>query len=116
MDIVYASLHRKEAAGPAPDGEAEEVQATLWAHARPADALQHITVRCAPKQVDLLLYLLTRPTTNAGSATGHPADPPPSAAGATDSLAIAYGLLSRSHRASPLLRRRYQPPVPPAAR
>ncbi|MEU3559701.1 hypothetical protein [Kitasatospora sp. NPDC006786] len=115
MDIVYASLRRKGAAGWARAGEAEEVQAALWAHTRPADAVQHITVRCEPEQVDLLLYLLTHPAA-AETATENPAAPAPSEAAAKDSLAIAYSLITRSHQASPMLRRRYQPPIPPTAR
>ncbi|MFK0192822.1 hypothetical protein [Kitasatospora sp. NPDC090308] len=113
MDVVYASLHRKDTAGRPRDGEAEEIQAVLWAHARPTDAVQHITVRCESERVDLLLYLLTRPTTDAAPATGHPAAP--AEATAKDSLAVAHSLITRSHRASPMLQRRYQPPTPPTA-
>ncbi|GLW70281.1 hypothetical protein Kpho02_25800 [Kitasatospora phosalacinea] len=122
MDIVYASLGRKEAAGPAPDGEAAEVLAALWAHARPTDALQHITVRCEPERVDLLLYLLTRPTAAPAPAPAPvpAADLParaPSEDTAKDPLAVAHDLVTRSHQASPTLRWRYYwRPIPPAAR
>ncbi|MGW4383785.1 hypothetical protein [Kitasatospora sp. NPDC004531] len=94
MEIVYASLHRRTAADPAPPGETGEVIEILWAHALPEERLQHLTARSENDRVDLLVYLL-----NAGTA----ARPP---------LTVAHDLLARSHRASPLLRRRYLPPAP----
>ncbi|QKW18586.1 hypothetical protein HUT16_05470 [Kitasatospora sp. NA04385] len=112
MDIVHASLRRKDAPEQPHDGEAEEVQAALWAHATPTDALQHITVRCTPEQVDLLLYLLSRPATAEPAPRG-PALPGPPRTTAKDSPTVAYDLITRSHRASPMLRRRYRPPIPP---
>ncbi|MGW4807965.1 hypothetical protein [Kitasatospora sp. NPDC004272] len=113
MDIVYASLRRKDTTGWPRGGEAEEVQAVLWAHTRPADAVQHITVRCEPEQVALLFYLLTHPTAAAETTPDNPAAPVDAAA--KHPLAVAYGLITRSHQASPMLRQRYQPPLPPAA-
>ncbi len=95
MDVVYASLRRRRP-GPTPPDETRQAVDILWAHTRPGDALQHITARSEDDRLDLLLYLLTR----------HPADGPPCS---TDT---AYALLARSHRASPLLNRRYQPPAP----
>ncbi|MFF2630912.1 hypothetical protein ACFVUN_34755 [Kitasatospora griseola] len=115
MDVVYASLRRKEP-GPAPAPEASEVVGILWAHARPADALQHITVRCELEQVDLLLYLLNRPTAAAAPAASDLPARAPSNTGPKDPLAVAHDLITRSHEASPMLRRRYQPPIPPTAR
>ena len=97
MDVVYASLQRKES-GPVPAQEASEVVGILWAHARPGDALQHITARSGPDRIDLLFYLLSR----------RPADGP------SDAVDTAYTLIARGHRASPLLARRYHPPVPAA--
>ncbi|WP_345694674.1 hypothetical protein [Kitasatospora terrestris] len=100
MDLVYASLQRRRP-GPGSSGEKAELLAALWAHALPDDGLQHATARVVePDRVDLLLYLL-RP--------GPTADPAPPAA-------AAYALIARSHRASPLLRRRYLTPVPPPGR
>ncbi|MEV6211704.1 hypothetical protein [Kitasatospora sp. NPDC051914] len=97
MDIVYASLHRRHPADPAPPGEAAEVLGVLWAHARPDDGLQHASVRILDDRVDLLLYLLTRA---------------PDTAGASLAPCRVHGLIARSHRASPLLHRRYLPPAP----
>ncbi|WP_052390268.1 hypothetical protein [Streptomyces sp. NRRL B-24484] len=99
MDIVYASLRRR-CPGPVPPGEAAEVLAALWAHARPDDGLQHVSARIEDDRVDLLLYLLTR--------TPGPAD-------ADAGPARARALMDRSHLASPLLRRRYLPPAPAPA-
>ncbi|MFJ9448610.1 hypothetical protein ACIRRH_43475 [Kitasatospora sp. NPDC101235] len=92
MDLVYASLRRKEP-GPAPTQEAGEIVGILWAHALPGDALQHITARSESDCIDLLLYLLTPD-------------------GPSTSLRAAHALIARSHRASPLLARRYHHPVP----
>ncbi|MFJ5926888.1 hypothetical protein ACIQF6_30290 [Kitasatospora sp. NPDC092948] len=94
MDIVYASLRRRES-GPVPAQEADEVVGILWAHALPGDALQHITARSETDRIDLLLYLLTRR----------------SADGPADSVDAGYALIARGHRASPLLSRRYHPPA-----
>ncbi|GAB7188129.1 hypothetical protein ATKI12_7960 [Kitasatospora sp. Ki12] len=96
MDVIYAALQRRETAGPIPAGEADEVRAVLWAHARPDDALQHVTVNSEADRVDLIVYLATR---DPGSAA--------------DSLARVHALVSRGHQASPLMQRRYLPPSPP---
>jgi len=72
-----------------------EVVGILWADARPADALQHITARSESDRVDLLLHLLTR----------HPADGP------STSVDTAHALLARGHRNSPLPARRYHVPT-----
>jgi hypothetical protein len=100
MDIVYASLSRRLAAGQPPPGESAEVLGALWAHATADDGLEFVT--CSPEadRVDLLLFLLTRP-----------ADPP----GDASPLHRAHALLDRSHQASPLLHARYLPPHPAAA-
>ncbi|MGW4697831.1 hypothetical protein ACWEO1_36255 [Kitasatospora cineracea] len=89
MDIVYASLHRKDTTPHASAGEADEVLATLWAHARPADAIRHITVRCEADRIDLLIYL---------AAPDRPR---------TDPQAVVHQLLIRALHASPLLSQRY---------
>ncbi|MER8182887.1 hypothetical protein [Kitasatospora sp. NPDC094015] len=102
MDIVYTSLTRRSPtveAEPGPN-EGAEVVDVLWVHATPEDRLEHASSRITPERVDLLLFL--RPT-------GEPAP------GAERQAAE---LLHRSHRASPLLQRRYLPPaadlLPPA--
>jgi hypothetical protein len=95
MDIVYASLARRPAAGEPPPGETAEVLGALWAHATPDDGLEHASCRPEPDRIDLLLYLLTRPASSPGT-------PSP--------LHRAQALLDRSHQASPLLRTRYLPP------
>ncbi|MEV0193154.1 hypothetical protein AB0I39_32065 [Kitasatospora purpeofusca] len=92
MDIVYASLRRRQP-GLAPPGEKAEVLAALWAHAQPADGLQHAIARCEDDRVDLL---------------GRPADTVPCPAAAQTRTLIA-----RVHQASPLLTRRFLPPHPP---
>lgn len=95
MDIVYASLARRPAAGsPPPVAETAEVLGALWAHAITADGLEHASCRPQSDRVDLLLYLLSR----LGTADG----PSP--------VDRAEALLSRSHQASPMLRIRYLPP------
>ncbi len=94
MDIVYASLRRKEPGG-VPPGETGEVVGILWAHTLPAEALQHITARSEDDRIDLLLYLLT---------SRHTDDP-------SDAVATAHTLISRGHRNSPLLSHRYHPPA-----
>ncbi|KJY32939.1 MULTISPECIES: hypothetical protein [unclassified Streptomyces] len=95
MDVVHASLRRRDR-GAVASQEASEVVGILWAHARPGDALQHITARPQDDRVDLLLYLLTRRTAD----------------GPSDPVASAHTLIARGHRASPLLSRRYHPPAP----
>jgi hypothetical protein len=92
MDIVYASLVRRLAAGEPLLGESAEVLGALWAHALPDDGLEHASCRVEPDRVDLLLYLLTRP---------------PQTPGRRNALERAEALLGRSHEASPLLRIRY---------
>lgn len=95
MDIVYASLTRRSTGGEPPPGETAEVLGALWAHATPDDGLEHATARPEPDRVDLLLYLLTRPSSDVRGP-----------------LHRAEALLSRSHQASPLLGNRYLPPHP----
>ncbi|MFE4972753.1 hypothetical protein ACFRAR_11625 [Kitasatospora sp. NPDC056651] len=107
MEIVYASLKRRQpaaAAGATGEAEAAEAVDALWAHAEPADGLQHASAQPAGDRIDLLLYLLSR----------DPFDP----LGRLDPAAAvfrAHGLIARSHRTSPTLRRRYLPPEPPQA-
>ncbi|MFD5423166.1 hypothetical protein ACFWJT_34765 [Streptomyces sp. NPDC127069] len=96
MDIIYASLHRRDTGGLLPAGEADEVRGALWAHARPDDALQHITVRSESERVDLLVYLTLSTADHTEGA-----------------LQRVHHLLSRVHQASPLMRRRYLPPASP---
>ncbi|GAA2829010.1 hypothetical protein GCM10010441_61840 [Kitasatospora paracochleata] len=99
MDVVYASLRRRRPE-PAPAGEVAEVVGALWAHALPSDGLEHATARSEDDRIDLLLYLLT-PTSH---PTDHLTDQP-------TAPTRAHALLTRSHRASPLLHRRYLPPA-----
>ncbi len=99
MDVVYTSLERRPAVGPAPVGEVAEAVDALWAHTTPDDGLEHASGRVEPDRIDLLLYLL--------SAT------PPAA---SDAVRRAAELLARSHRNSPLLHHRYLPPPPGPAR
>ncbi|GLW74510.1 hypothetical protein Kpho02_68080 [Kitasatospora phosalacinea] len=94
MDIVYASLRRKEPEDALP-GEARAVVEILWAHALPDEALQHITARSESDRIHLLLYLLTPQHTDGPS-------------GAVDT---AHALIARGHHNSPLLKSRYHPPV-----
>ncbi|AUY48327.1 hypothetical protein [Streptomyces sp. CB01881] len=70
----------------------------LWAHAEPADGLQHASAQPTYDWIDLLVYLLSR----------DPSDQP-------DAVGRAQSLISRSYRTSPLLRRCYLPPEPPEA-
>ncbi|AUY48339.1 hypothetical protein [Streptomyces sp. CB01881] len=98
MDIVYASLKRRHPGTGAEASEAAEAVDALWAHAKPADGLQHASAQPALDRIDLLLYLLSR----------DPSDLP-------DAVGRAHSLVSRSHRTSPLLRRCYLPPEPPGA-
>ncbi|MER5639945.1 hypothetical protein ABT095_23725 [Kitasatospora sp. NPDC002227] len=93
MDIVYASLVRREAEGSPRDGEAAEVVGALWAHAAPEDGIEHASVRVLVEQV-VILFFLHRAARTGGSPEGRVAR-----------------LLDRCHRASPLLRSRYLPPA-----
>ncbi|MEZ0070521.1 hypothetical protein ABIA32_006574 [Streptacidiphilus sp. MAP12-20] len=95
MDIVYASLTRRQQAGdgPAPVAEVGEVVDVLWAHAGPEDHLEHAGGRIEADRVDLLLFFL-----------------PPDSASADSAEQRAAALLHRAHHASPLLQRRYLPP------
>jgi hypothetical protein len=97
MDIVYASLHRRQLDEPAPPTEVAEVLDALWAHVTPADGLEHVFGQTERDRVDLLLYLRAsaRSTRNA-----------------PDAVHRAGVLLARSHQASPMLRRRYLPIQP----
>ncbi|MFF2042537.1 hypothetical protein ACFVVX_19120 [Kitasatospora sp. NPDC058170] len=92
MDIVYASLHRRQPTAPEPDGELAEVMGALWAHATPADGLEHVTGRTEVDRIDLLIFLATP------------------ALSLADAPSRAEVLLGRCHEASPLLSRRYLPP------
>ena len=97
LDIVYASLDRRSSPDTDPAGEVAEAIDALWAHATPADGLEHASGRAQSHRLDLLLYLLT---------------PDPAAATPCASQRAA-ALLAHCHQASPLLRRRYLPPAPP---
>ncbi len=101
MDIVYTSLERHPTADRATAAEAAEAVDALWAHAVPADGVEHITATAGPQRLDLLLYLLTTDPTRSDTA---------SASASASERCAAF--LSRSHHASPLLRHRYQPPTP----
>ncbi|MFJ8210453.1 hypothetical protein [Streptomyces sp. NPDC096033] len=98
MDVVYASLKRRHPGSQAQDGEAAEAVDALWAHAQPADGLQHATARPLHDRIDLLLYFLSR-------------DP----SAKPDAVGRAHSLISRSHRTSSVLHQRYQAPEPPEA-
>lgn len=96
MDIVYASLKRRHAHVAAEACEAAEAVDALWAHAEPADGLQHASAQPAADRIDFLLYLLSTDPADAPSAVGR-----------------AHSLISRCQRTSSLLRRHYLPPEPP---
>ncbi|KJS61009.1 hypothetical protein [Streptomyces rubellomurinus] len=98
MEIVHASLKRRHPASAARENEAAEAVDALWAHAEPADGLQHASALPAPDRLDLLLYLLTQDTPGQG-----------------DAVSRAHRLITRSHRTSPLLRHSYLPLDPRAA-
>ncbi|MGA5823221.1 hypothetical protein ACPC54_35825 [Kitasatospora sp. NPDC094028] len=101
MEIVHASLKRRQPVAAARENEAAEAAEAvdaLWAHAEPADGLQHASALPAPDRIDLLLYLLTRDTPDE-----------------SDAVSRAHRLITRSHRTSPLLRHGYLPLEPPAA-
>ncbi|MFC9329511.1 hypothetical protein [Kitasatospora sp. NPDC057015] len=99
LDIVYLSLTRRPGT-PAHPAEAADVVDILWAHARPGDDLEHVSANAGPGRLDLLLYLRTRET----------------APGPRSHLHRAGRLLARCHQASVLMRERYLPAGPPAAR
>lgn len=95
MDIVYTFLTRHAPAV----GECEvgDVVDVLWAHAHPADRLEHAGGRAEPDRLDLLLFFL-----------------PPDATDPDDSAEQrAVALMRRAHRASPLLQGRYLSPPEP---
>jgi hypothetical protein len=106
VDIVYTFLTRRtQAAG---EREVGDVVDVLWAHAHPADRLEHAGGRAEPDRLDLLLFFL-----------------PPDGTDPDDSAEQrAVTLMRRAHRASPLLQNRYLSPPelaapqadPPAAR
>ncbi|MER6361992.1 hypothetical protein [Kitasatospora sp. NPDC001527] len=98
MDLVYTSLRCRNAASARPTGEVAEVLGVLWAHSTPEDGLEHISGSLVSDRVDLLMYFLT---------------PVPPALAAPSAVERAAALLSRSHRASPALHRRYLPPEAP---
>ncbi|GAA1390358.1 hypothetical protein GCM10009639_18990 [Kitasatospora putterlickiae] len=62
----------------------------LWAHCRPADGLQHVSAQSESGRLDLLLYFLT-----------------PNSPGTPRALELAHALITRTHRISPWLNRRY---------
>ncbi|MBD0673077.1 hypothetical protein BU198_20755 [Streptomyces sp. CBMA156] len=95
MDLVYTSLLRRPAAPPQSAGEVAEVLGILWAHALPEDGLEHISGSHDSSRVDLLMYFLS---SDPAATTTHGA------------LQRATALLTRSHEASPVLRRCYLPP------
>ncbi|GAA1271479.1 hypothetical protein GCM10009665_69630 [Kitasatospora nipponensis] len=97
MDIVYTVLERRPGHPSRSRGESAEITAALWAHAAEHDRLEHVAARCESNRVDLLFYLATVDIA-ARAATG-PED-------------RAFALLRRCYEASPLLTRRYLPPVP----
>ncbi|WP_406088624.1 hypothetical protein [Kitasatospora purpeofusca] len=98
MEIVYASLTPRHPGEDVRPGDEAEIVDALWAHCPPGSGLQHVSARSEPGRVDLLLYLLTL-------------DSP----GAPTAVRRAHALIARSHRAAPLLNRRYLPPGPFAA-
>lgn len=106
MDIVYASLKRRQPAAAEASGAAEAAEAVdaLWAHSEPADGLQHASAQPVDDRIDLLLYLLSRDPSDPSGRL----DP-------ADAVCRAHGLIVRSHRTSPMLLRRYLPPEPPQA-
>ncbi|MBB4928703.1 hypothetical protein [Kitasatospora kifunensis] len=105
MDIVLISLERRHRrAEVEPAAELAEVIDTLWAHAVPADRLEHAGGRADAERLDLVLYLRT-PTTDPDAALGAAPDAMPSAE------RRAAQLLTRCHRASSLLNGRYLPPA-----
>ncbi|MER7708857.1 hypothetical protein ABTX81_39020 [Kitasatospora sp. NPDC097605] len=89
MEIVYASLTPRQGEGVRPGDEAEVVD-VLWAHCLPADGLQHVSAQSESGRLDLLLYFLT-----------------PDSLGTPSVLERAHTLITRSHRISPWLNRRY---------
>lgn len=104
MDIVYASLKRRRPGPPAGAVAAAEAVDALWAHAGPADGLQHASAQPADDRIDFLLYLLSRdPSEPSGRL-----DP-------ADAVCRAHSLIARTHRTSPMLLRYYLPPEPPEA-
>ncbi|MGW2398666.1 hypothetical protein ACWCYY_19150 [Kitasatospora sp. NPDC001664] len=97
MDIVYTSLDHRPGTLPDSLTEVPEALDALWAHATPEDGLEHASARSEPGRLDLLLFLL--PPDRAG-------------AGAEAATGRAAALVARSYRNSPVLKRRYLPPVP----
>ncbi|MGW4650180.1 hypothetical protein [Kitasatospora sp. NPDC004289] len=95
MDIVYTSLDHRPGTLPDSLTEVPEALDALWAHATPEDGLEHASARSEPGRLDLLLFLL-----------------PPDGAGAGATTCRAAALVARSYRNSPVLNRRYLPPVP----
>lgn len=96
MEIVYASLTRRQPGEASYESEAAEVVDALWAHALPGDGLQHASARPERDRIDLLLYLMTLDAPAAPAA-----------------LCRAHALIGRSRQNSPGLRRRYLPLPPP---
>jgi hypothetical protein len=96
MDIVYTFLTRRtQAPGECEVGEALDA---LWAHAHPADRLEHAGGRAEPDRLDLLLFFLPPDTADPGDSAEQ----------------RAAALMRRAHRASPLLQGRYLSPPEPA--
>lgn len=95
MEIVYASLTRRQPGATLHESETAEAVDALWAHALPGDGLQHASARLERDRIDFLLYFLTLDTLTAPG-----------------SLCRAHILITRSQQNSPGLRRRYLPPNP----
>ncbi|SOB86364.1 hypothetical protein SAMN06272789_6676 [Streptomyces sp. 1331.2] len=73
MDIVYASLKRRwpgDAAEAIGAAEAAAAVDALWAHAEPADGLQHASAQPADDRIDFLLYLLSRDSSDSSGSSG----------------------------------------------
>ncbi|MFE9428017.1 hypothetical protein ACFYNO_34250 [Kitasatospora sp. NPDC006697] len=99
MDLIYTSLDRRPGSFPEYPGESAEITAVLWAHATEPDRLAHVSARSEYDRVDLLFFLQT----------------------VDDAAGVLHGSekqvwfhLNRSYEASPLLQRRFLPPVPSA--
>ncbi|SOB78771.1 hypothetical protein [Streptomyces sp. 1331.2] len=125
MDIVYASLKRRwpgDAAEAIGAAEAAAAVDALWAHAEPADGLQHASAQPADDRIDFLLYLLSRDSSDSSGSSGlSDSSGSPGSPGSSgrpdrvDAVCRAHSLIARSHRTSPMLLRCYLPPEPPEA-
>jgi hypothetical protein len=95
MEMVYASLILRRPDVVVQASGAAEVVDALWVHAEPGDGLQHASARPVRGRLDLLLYFLSREPSDGSDAVGR-----------------AHSMITRTHRASPALRRWYLPPEP----